>query len=54
MIPPCSHPGCHVPAPWLLASKPQRFLHYYCLQHAVELMETGKFLMLVHTVKDAA
>jgi hypothetical protein len=54
MTPPCSASGCTAVAPWLLASKKQRFLHYYCLQHAVELMKTGKFLMLVHTSKESA
>ncbi len=51
---PCGTLGCENPAPWLLASKRQRFLRYFCLTCAVELMKTGKFLMLVHSVPDAA
>ncbi len=54
MIPPCSSTGCNAPAPWLLASKKQRFLRYFCLPCALKLFETGKFLMLIHTSKDAA
>jgi hypothetical protein len=48
----CGALTCTKPGPWLLASKKQRFLHYYCLDHAVELHKTGKFLTLVHTSKD--
>ncbi len=44
---PCGSLGCPHPAPWLLASKRQRFLRYFCATCAEGLFKTGKFLMLI-------
>ena len=44
---PCGTLGCPNDARWLLASKQQRFLRYFCRSCAAELHETGKFLTLI-------